>query len=75
MKTCTLDDFMQGIRPWISSEYIREAYIDEKENFVVRFLDGVKNVYRITDCNRSQLDSIIEKIRSNGIAFEAERLS
>ena len=75
MNTCTMNQFLESLEPWLSDNYIRKGRIDENGDLVLDFIDGVRNVYRITDCNRSQLDRIIEKIRSNGIAFEAERLS
>jgi hypothetical protein len=70
MKTCTLNDFMEGIKPWVSVEYIRDVHIDEKDNFVVRFLDGVKNVYRITNCTREQLLAILSEFKAEGIPVD-----
>jgi hypothetical protein len=64
---------MEGIKPWISVEYIRDVYIDEKDNFVIRFLDGVKNVYRITNCTRDQLQAILSDFKAEGIPVDNGR--
>ncbi|MBS0014563.1 MAG: hypothetical protein KFF46_11375 [Desulfobacterales bacterium] len=71
MNTCSLTQFLESLDPWLSSDYIRKGHIDENGDVVLMFNDGVRNVYRITDCDKAQLDNIIEKIRSKGIAFEA----
>ncbi len=71
MNTCSMNQFLESLEPWLSDNYIRKGRIDENGDVVLMFNDGVNNVYRITDCTRAQLDGIIEKIRSRGIAFEA----
>ena len=71
MKTCNLSGFMQSLEPWLSDDYIRKGYVDDNGDVVLRFTDGVKNVYRIEDCDASQLAAIVEKIRNKGIPFEA----
>ena len=68
MKTCNLDDFLEGIHPWLSTEYIRKAYLDDDGNFVVAFKDGVKNVYHINDCNEARLKAILTDFQEKGIA-------
>ena len=67
MHTCSLADFMEALKPWLSSEYIRKAYIDEQGNFVVYFVDGVKNVYRIDDCSGEQLKEVLKDYEAKGI--------
>lgn len=71
MNTCSLTQFLESLEPWLSSDYIRKGRLDENGDVVLMFNDGVRNVYRITDCDQAQLDNIIEKIRNKGIAFEA----
>ena len=70
MKTCTLNEFLQALSPWLSGDYIRKGYTDENGDVVLMFTDGVNNVYRIDDCTQAQLSEIIEKIRKKGIPFE-----
>jgi hypothetical protein len=70
MNTCSLTQFIKSLEPWLSDDYIRKGRIDENGDVSLQFIDGVKNVYRITDCTRAQLDDIIEKIRAKGIEFE-----
>ena len=70
MKTCTLNDFMQEISPWLSGEYIRIAYLDDQGNFVLKFLDGVKNVYHIEDCSQDQIRKVLEDLKKKGVAVK-----
>jgi hypothetical protein len=70
MKTCNLSDFMKSLTPWLDDEYIRKAYVDDNGNFVLLFMDGVKNVYHIEDCEKSQLEKILEDLKKKGVAIE-----
>ena len=47
MKTCSLNDFLQELNPWLDKDHIKEAFIDEKGHFALIFQDGMKNVYAI----------------------------
>lgn len=67
MKTCALIDFMAEMKPWLDKEYIRNAYIDAKGNFVLQFFDGTRNVYAINDCSKQQLKKVLLDLRHNGI--------
>ena len=70
MKTCNLSDFMQALTPWLDDDYIRKAYLDENGHFVLLFTDGVKNVYHIEDCEKSQLEEILEDLKKKGVPVE-----
>ena len=67
MKTCSLNHFLEAVKPWMDSEYIRSAHLDADGNFVLNFSDGVKNVYRIDDCNKDQLEDILTDFKNRGI--------
>jgi hypothetical protein len=67
MKTCSLNDFMEEIKPWIDQDYISEAHLDDKGHFVLQFLDGMKNVYYIDDCNAEQIKDVLKDLKSRGI--------
>ena len=67
MKTCSLNDFMEEIKPWLDKDYIREAHIDDNGHFVLQFLDGMKNVYHIDDCNRDQVKGVLKDLKTKGI--------
>ncbi len=67
MKTCSLNHFLEAVKPWLDSEYIRSAHLDGDGNFVLNFSDGVKNVYRIDDCNKAQLEDILTDFKNRGI--------
>ena len=70
MKTCNLSDFMKALTPWLDDDYIRKAYVDDNGHFVLLFTDGVKNVYNIEGCEKSQLKAILEDLEKNGVAIE-----
>ena len=70
MKSCSLFDFMQEIKPWLDSDHIRDAFIDNRGHFVLRFQDGMQNVYHIDDCNESQIRKILGDLKNKGIAVE-----
>jgi hypothetical protein len=70
METCHLSDFMKAIKPWLDDDYIRKAYLDDNGRFVLLFTDNVKNVYHIEDCEKSQLNAILEDMRKKGVAVE-----
>jgi hypothetical protein len=61
---------MKALTPWLDDDYIRRAYVDNNGHFVLLFTDGVKNVYHIEDCEKSQLKAILEDLEKKGIAIE-----
>jgi hypothetical protein len=67
MKTCSLNDFMEEIKPWLDTDHIREAQLDDKGHFILHFLDGMKNVYYIDDCNEAQIKGVLKDLKSKGI--------
>jgi len=67
MKTCSLNDFMEEIKPWLDKDYIKEAHLDDKGHFVLNFRDGMKNVYYIDDCNEVQIKKVLKDLKSKGI--------
>ena len=67
MKTCSLNDFMAEIKPWLNRDYIREAHLDEKGHFILRFNDGMKNVYHIDACNEAQIKNVLKDLKNKGI--------
>ena len=70
MKTCSLHDFMEELKPWLDKEHIRKAEMDEKGHLIVHFLDGMKNVYVIDDCNAAQVKDVLKQLKSKGISVE-----
>ena len=67
MKTCSLNDFMEEIKPWLDTDHIREAHLDDKGHFILQFLDGMKNVYHIDDCNQVQIKGVLKDLKNKGI--------
>jgi len=70
MKTCNITDFMEIITPWLSSEYLRRVYKDDKGHLLLEFRDGVKDVYQIEDCTDEQLKEVLVGFKEKGIQVE-----
>jgi len=70
MKTCKLSDFIQALKPWINDDYVQKAFLDENGHFVLLFVDGVKDVYQIEDCEKSQIEAILEDMKKKGVSVE-----
>ncbi len=67
MKSCSMNDFMQELAPWLDKDYIREARLDDDGNIVLLFQDGVRDVFRIDDCTKAQIDGIFKDLKDKGI--------
>lgn len=67
MQTCSLNDFMGELKPWLDRDHIRSVEIDPQGHCVVHFQDGMKNVYAIDDCNRAQVDAVLKDLEKRGI--------
>ena len=67
MKTCTMLDFMEEMKPWLDKAYIHSAYLEEGNRFVLQFLDGTRNVYSIDDCNKEQIENLLDSLAEKGI--------
>jgi hypothetical protein len=67
MKTCSLNDFMAELTPWLDKDYIRKAHVDDEGHFVLEFIDGMKNIYHIDDCNKNQVQKVLKDLASKGV--------
>ena len=67
MKSCSLNDFMAEIDPWLDRDHIHGAELDEHGHLVLHFVDGMKNVYLIDDCNAAQIDKVLADLKKRGI--------
>lgn len=70
MKQCSLRDFMEELKPWLDTNHIRSAELSGGDQFILHFLDGMKNVYRIDDCNEAQIREIVTNLKKKGIAVK-----
>jgi len=70
MKQCSLHDFMEELKPWLDTNHIRSAELSGRDQLTLYFLDGMKNVYRIDDCNESQVRAIVSDLKKKGIAVK-----
>ena len=67
METCSLNNFIEEMTPWLSGDYIREVYLDEKGNVIVEFLDGVRNGYSIDDCTLAEVKAALKDLKEKGL--------
>ena len=67
MNTCSFTDFMQALTPWLNSDYVRQAHLDDNGKFVLVFVDGGQKVYHVDDCTKAQLKDTIELMAKNGV--------
>jgi len=70
MKSCSLNDFMEEIKPWLDRDHIRSAEVDAEGRVILYFLDGMKNVYQVDDCNRAQVVKVLDDLRRKGIEVQ-----
>ena len=70
MKTCSLNAFMEEMKPWLDSDHIRKAERNEHGHFILHFLDGMKNVYNIDDCTEPQVKEVFNELKKKGIPIE-----
>ena len=61
---------MTEIRPWLDRDHIREAEMDEHGHLVLHFMDGMKNVYDVDDCNAAQIKKVLGDLQKRGIKVE-----
>ena len=67
METCSLNNFIQELTPWLTGDYIREIYLDQKGDVVVVFLDGVRNGYHIDDCTQVEVKAALKDLKEKGL--------
>ncbi len=70
MKQCSLHDFMEELKPWLDTNHIRSAELTGGDRLTLHFLDGMKNVYRIDDCNEKQIRAVVGELKKQGIAVK-----
>jgi len=68
MKACSLNEFMEELNPWLDKDHIRSAEVDDKGHMIIHFMDGMKTVYTINDCNKQQVDVVLQDLKKKGIA-------
>lgn len=66
-KSCSLQDFMEELNPWLDRDHIRKVQVDRDGRLVLFFFDGMRHVYDITDCNRSQINEVLDGLQEKGI--------
>ncbi|MEW6429049.1 MAG: hypothetical protein AB1568_13555 [Thermodesulfobacteriota bacterium] len=70
MKACSLNVFLEELKPWLDRDHIRNIERGDKARLIVHFLDGTKHVYSIDDCNAAQVEAALADLKKKGIAIE-----
>ena len=70
MKQCSLHEFMEELKPWLDTNHIRSGELSGGDRFTLYFLDGMKNVYQIDDCNEKQILAVVGELRKKGIVVK-----
>ena len=70
MKTCSLNSFIDDLKPWLSGGYISKAVIESKGLFTLYLVNGTMNIYKIDDCTRNQVEQVCEELSQKGIFVE-----
>jgi len=61
---------MEELKPWLDANHIRSAELSGGDRLTLYFLDGMKNVYQIDDCNEKQIRAVVSDLRKKGIAVK-----
>ncbi|MEJ2032426.1 MAG: hypothetical protein P8Y63_05195 [Deltaproteobacteria bacterium] len=67
MRTCSLNDFMDELKPWLDRDHIQSAELDEHNHLILHFMDGMKNVYEISDCDMYEVKDVLNGLKNKGI--------
>lgn len=67
MKQCSLNNFTESFRPWLDNNYIRNVVIDKKGNVTFTFMDGIKDTYQITNCDKAQIRKVCKELSDRGV--------
>jgi hypothetical protein len=67
MKECTLDQFSESVDLWLVQNYIRSVTIDVRGRITLTFMDGVKDTFQITGCDKGQVKRACKILSDQGI--------
>ena len=67
MNSCSLNEFMLSLKPWLNKDYVRSAFLDQKGCLRLCFVDGGSQSYRIENCSRNELQDVIGMLEDHGI--------
>ncbi len=70
MKQCSLDNFMESLSPWLDTKYIRNISVNPNGYVTFLFMDGVRDTYEITDCDRTRVLEVCKDISGRGIPVQ-----
>ena len=67
MDSCTFGDFMETLKPWLNSDYIRRAHFKGNNEFLLMFVDGGQKKYQIDDCTEEKIHETVTLLQQNGV--------
>ncbi len=67
MKQCCLDQFIGLLTSWLHQNCIKAISLGLDSQVLLSFIEGVSDVYKITNCNRFQLEIVCQDLKENGI--------
>lgn len=67
MKQCSLDHFNESVELWLAQNYIRSLTIDPRGQVTFTFMDGVKDSFQITGCDRAQVVRACRYLSDHGV--------
>jgi hypothetical protein len=72
MESCSFIDFLEVMKPWLDSDYIRKGFLASNGNFTLFFSDGGEKSYRIDDCSEDRIKAVFDMLVKKGIPVEKE---
>jgi hypothetical protein len=67
MKQCSLDHFSEYLELWLAQNYIRNVTIDPRGRVTFTFMDGVKDTFQISGCDRGQVIRACRFLSDQGV--------
>lgn len=67
MKSRGVNEILKVLEPWLSTDYVEEACLDEKGWLVLQFTDGIKYIYRLDGYTKANAKELLANLRKKGI--------
>ena len=71
MKECLLEDFMENVSRWLTSDQVEKIFVNRNGQLVIHFADGVSTVYRISDCSEERLEAVLRSLTDKGLRVDS----
>jgi hypothetical protein len=71
MKECLLEEFMENVSRWLTSDHVEKVFVNRNGQLVINFADGATTVYRISDCSEERLESVLRSLGNKGLRVDS----